>query len=508
MSGLPQRKRLPPWMRMKMPGDARYMEVKTVVESNRLHTICNSGNCPNIGECWASGTATFMILGEICTRACKFCAVPTGRPKPVDPDEPNRLADSILKMSITHAVITSVDRDDLIDGGAEAWATTIRALHDRAPGLTLETLIPDFDGKPELVQQVIDADPDVISHNLETVRRLTPFIRTKAKYETSLSVIRQVATSGITAKSGIMLGLGEREEEVLQVMDDLLEAGCSVFTLGQYLQPTRYHMPVEEYITPEKFEEYREIALKKGFRQVESSPLVRSSYHASRHAPKRVQFEDLQLIDYKLAWDYQEELFEQWQNYKRNGKNGISPGHRILFCEHPHVYTLGKSGEESNMLIQPDFLEKINATYYRINRGGDITYHGPGQIVGYPILDLEHFGLGIKNYISLLEEAMITLLAGYGIKGERMEGAIGVWIDTGHPLKARKICAIGVRTARFVTMHGFALNVNTNLDYFTYINPCGFQTKGVTSMQVELKRELPMEEVKRELKVILIKMLR
>jgi lipoic acid synthetase len=508
MSPLSPRKRLPPWMRMKMPGDARYMEVKAMVDSHRLHTICTSGNCPNISECWAAGTATFMILGEICTRSCKFCAVATGRPGPVDADEPYRLADSIMKMGITHAVITSVDRDDLNDGGAEVWANTIKVLHGRIRGLTMEALIPDFDGKPELVQQVIDAGPDVISHNLETVKRLTPLIRTKARYETSLSVIRQVAASGITAKSGIMLGLGEREDEVLKVMDDLLEAGCSVFTLGQYLQPTMSHMPVEEYITPEKFEEYRKIALKKGFRQVESSPLVRSSYHAARHAPPKLGFEDLGLIDYKLAWDYQEQLFERWQKYKLNGQTGISPGHRLLFCEHPHVYTLGKSGDENNMLIQKDFLEKINAGYYRINRGGDITYHGPGQIVGYPIIDLEEFGLGLKSYIELLEEAVIKLLTGYGIKGERMKGVTGVWLESSHPVNARKICAIGVRSARYVTMHGFALNVNTNLDYFNYINPCGLQTKGVTSMQKELKRELPMEEVKSELKGILMKMLR
>jgi len=507
MNELAGRKRLPHWMRMKMPGGERYMEVKSVVDSNRLHTICTSGNCPNIGECWAAGTATFMILGDICTRACKFCAVKTGRPLPPDPEEPVRLAETITKMGIRHAVITSVDRDDLPDQGAGFWATTIRTLRERVPGLTMETLIPDFDGRPELIRMVADAAPDVISHNLETVRRLTPEIRTKARYDTSLEVIRQITAAGRTAKSGIMLGLGETGEEVCEVMDDLLEAGCSVLTLGQYLQPTMAHMPVQEYITPEKFEEYGRIAKDKGFRFVESSPLVRSSYHAERHVVPAVIFEDLGLMAYKEAWDYQEKLFGQWQEAKRLNDPGLSPGNRLIFCEHPHVYTLGKSGDEANMLIQKDFLEEIQASYFRINRGGDITYHGPGQIVGYPILDLEAFHLGLKEYIFLLEEAVIRLLALYGISGERLDGATGVWLDSKDPVRSRKICAIGVRSSRYVTMHGFAFNVNTNLDYFAYINPCGFQTRGVTSMQKELHKDLDIQEVKDRLRTILMKML-
>ncbi len=277
------RKRLPHWMKMQMPGGKHYMQVKDVVERNKLHTICTSGNCPNIGECWADGTATFMILGDICTRACKFCAVHTGRPLPPDADEPYRLADSIRKMGIRHAVITSVDRDDLDDKGAGFWAETIRILKKALPELTMETLIPDMDGREELVSQIIEAGPEVISHNLETVRRLTPQIRSRAKYDTSLKVIRQISGSALVSKSGIMLGLGEREEEVLQTMDDLLEVGCEVMTIGQYLQPTMEHLTVEEYVEPEKFSEYKKIALAKGFRHVESSPLVRSSYHAEKH---------------------------------------------------------------------------------------------------------------------------------------------------------------------------------------------------------------------------------
>jgi lipoic acid synthetase len=260
------------------------MEVKEAVDKHGLHTICSSGNCPNIGECWAAGTATFMILGEICTRACKFCAVKTGKPLMVDDGEPYRLADSIRTMGIRHAVITSVDRDDLSDKGAGFWARTIRILKREIPGLTMETLIPDFDAIPELVQKIIDEAPEVISHNLETVERLTPLIRSRAKYHRSLDVIGQIAASRVTSKSGIMLGLGETEQEILQTMDDLLDRGCEVLTLGQYLQPTMAHMPVEEYIHPEQFGFYREQAILKGFKAVESSPLVRSSYHAERHA--------------------------------------------------------------------------------------------------------------------------------------------------------------------------------------------------------------------------------
>jgi len=276
-------KRLPRWMKMQMPKGESYSRVKNIVNTHNLHTICTSGNCPNIGECWNRGTATFMILGEICTRSCKFCGVKTGKPLPVDWEEPARLAESVKLMQVKHCVITSVDRDDLEDGGAEFWATTIRKMKEVNPGTTIETLIPDFDGIEAHIQKVIDAKPEVISHNLETVERLTPQIRSRAKYRRSLQVLKQIADSGIVAKSGIMLGLGEKEVEILQTMDDLLAVGCKVMTIGQYLAPTVNHMPVMEYITPEKFQEYHEIGIQKGFDFVESSPLVRSSYQAEKH---------------------------------------------------------------------------------------------------------------------------------------------------------------------------------------------------------------------------------
>jgi lipoic acid synthetase len=268
---------------MQRASGDNYSRVKHIVIENRLHTICTSGNCPNIGECWNAGTATFMILGEICTRACKFCATKTGRPLPPDNDEPLRLAESIKSMGLKHCVITSVDRDDLPDGGASFWAETIRMVREINSGITIETLIPDFDGNSEHLEKIIGAGPDVISHNIETVRRLTPLIRTKAKYDTSLSVIHHISQNNCTAKSGFMLGLGESESEILQTMDDLYDAGCSILTIGQYLKPGQGYMEVADYITPEKFGEYRDIALDKGFRFVESSPLVRSSFHAEKH---------------------------------------------------------------------------------------------------------------------------------------------------------------------------------------------------------------------------------
>ncbi len=273
----------PEWLKIQLPNTADYNWMHKVIRDNALHTICTSGKCPNAAECWARGTATFMILGDICTRACKFCNVKTGRPLPPDTKEPLRIARSIQIMKIKHAVITSVDRDDLPDGGAHLWADTINKVKELNPDTTMEVLIPDFNGKGELIQIVMDAKPEVISHNMETVRRLTPTIRSKAKYDVSLQTLKYIVDGGLVAKSGIMLGLGETEEEVLQTMDDLLAVGVQVMTIGQYLQPTKEHWPVLEYVTPEQFKKYETTGLQKGFSYVESGPLVRSSYHAERH---------------------------------------------------------------------------------------------------------------------------------------------------------------------------------------------------------------------------------
>ncbi|MCE8618778.1 lipoyl synthase [Bacteroides fragilis] len=281
--GNDQRVRKPEWLKISIGANERYTETKRIVESHCLHTICSSGRCPNMGECWGKGTATFMIAGDICTRSCKFCNTRTGRPLPLDPDEPLHVAESVALMKLSHAVITSVDRDDLPDLGAAHWAQTIREIKRLNPETTTEVLIPDFQGRKELVSQVIEAGPEIISHNMETVKRISPQVRSAANYHTSLEVIRQIAESGTTAKSGIMVGLGETPAEVEELMDDLIAVGCKILTIGQYLQPTHKHYPVVAYITPEQFAIYKETGFKKGFEQVESAPLVRSSYHAEKH---------------------------------------------------------------------------------------------------------------------------------------------------------------------------------------------------------------------------------
>ena len=277
--------RKPDWLKIKVPSGKEYIAVKDIVARKKLHTICTSGHCPNMHECWGRGTATLMILGDICTRACSFCNVKTGRPLPADLGEPKRVAETVKSMNLKHAVLTSVDRDDLKDGGAEIWAMTIRKIKETCPETTIETLIPDFDGKEDLIQQVIDAGPEVISHNLETIRRITPWTRSRAKYDRSLEVLKYIAASGTVAKSGIMVGLGETPEEVYELMDDLRAVGVSVLTIGQYLQPSKKHLAVQEFVRPEQFETYHRIGIEKGFDFVESGPLVRSSYHAEKHVP-------------------------------------------------------------------------------------------------------------------------------------------------------------------------------------------------------------------------------
>ena len=278
-----ERNRKPKWLKVKLPTGQAYKNVRGITKSHNLHTICESGNCPNMGECWGAGTATFMILGNICTRSCGFCNVMTGRPLAVDILEPLKVARSVKLMNVKHAVITSVDRDDLKDGGASIWVETINAIRKQNPDTTMETLIPDFKGKLKDIQQIIDAKPEVVSHNLETVRSLTKKVRIQAKYDRSLDTLRYLHEGGIRTKSGIMLGLGETESEVIESMKDLRNVGVKILTLGQYLQPSKKHLPVIEFITPNQFAYLKEVGLSLGFEHVESSPLVRSSYHAEKH---------------------------------------------------------------------------------------------------------------------------------------------------------------------------------------------------------------------------------
>ncbi|RTY67651.1 lipoyl synthase [Flavobacterium sp. GSP27] len=273
----------PDWLRVKLPTGKEYAEVRQIVSEHKLHTICESGSCPNMGECWGNGTATFMILGNTCTRSCGFCNVNTGKPLPADPEEPKMVAESIRLMKLKHAVITSVDRDDLKDGGSMIWEETVNEVRKACPGITMETLIGDFQGKWENLQRIINAHPEIVSHNLETVRRLTKEVRVQAKYDRSLEVLKRLKEAGMKTKSGIMLGLGETEEEIYETMDDLRSVGVDILTIGQYMQPTKNHLLVIEFIKPEIFAKYKEIGMNKGFRFVESGPLIRSSYHAERH---------------------------------------------------------------------------------------------------------------------------------------------------------------------------------------------------------------------------------
>lgn len=273
----------PEWLKTNIGTNSRYTDTKRIVDTHKLHTICSSGRCPNLGECWGMGTATFMIGGNICTRACRFCNTLSGKPLPLDPHEPEQVAESVRLMKLSHAVITSVDRDDLPDLGARHWTETIKAIRRVNPKVTIEALIPDFQGRQELIALLIDSHPEILAHNIETVRRLTPEVRSVARYDTSLAVLRQIAESGIKTKSSIMVGLGETSEEVEETMDDLLANGCRRLTIGQYLQPSRKHYPVKEYVTPEQFARYKETGLRKGFETVVSGPLVRSSYHAEKH---------------------------------------------------------------------------------------------------------------------------------------------------------------------------------------------------------------------------------
>jgi lipoic acid synthetase len=276
----------PDWLRVKLPIGESYKHVRSLVDTHKLHTICESGNCPNMGECWGAGTATFMILGNVCTRSCGFCAVATGRPEPVDWDEPQRVAEAIHLMKVKHAVITSVDRDELKDGGSIIWYNTIKAVKALNPDTTLETLIPDFKGDHENIERVVEASPEVISHNMETVERLTKQVRIQAKYRRSLEVLRFLKECGVRTKTGIMLGLGETKAEVIETMSDLAAVNLDVLTLGQYLQPTAKHLSVQRFVHPDEFAEYREIGYSLGFDYVESGPLVRSSYHSEKHVFK------------------------------------------------------------------------------------------------------------------------------------------------------------------------------------------------------------------------------
>lgn len=284
------RRRKPQWIRARLPGGEKYHELRDLVAGHNLHTVCEEAKCPNMGECWADGVATIMILGDVCTRSCGFCHVKTGRPPVLDVDEPGRVADAVRIMNLRYVVITSVNRDELPDGGASIWAETIRQTHAMCPDTSVEVLIPDFCGKWDALQKVIDAEPEVLSHNMETVRRMYRTVRPQAKYDRSIELLRRCKDAGLVTKTGIMVGIGERDDEVLELMDDVRAGSdCDILTIGQYLQPTRNHLPVDRWVDPGAFERFRREGLERGFRGVESGPMVRSSYHADKQAAPLVR---------------------------------------------------------------------------------------------------------------------------------------------------------------------------------------------------------------------------
>ena len=279
--------RKPDWIRARVPGGDGYNRLKAIVDEHQLHTVCQEASCPNMGECWSRGTATIMILGDTCTRSCGFCNVKTGRPAPPDADEPRRVAESLALMGLTHVVITCVDRDDLPDGGAAIWAETIERVHEACPDMSVEALIGDHQGDTDALDRIIAARPEILAHNMETVRRMHPAVRPQARYERSIEVLRHIRAAGVTTKTSIMVGIGERDDEVIELMDDLRAAAdIEILTVGQYLQPTRNHLPIDRWVRPEQFDAYRDAGLARGFRVVESGPLVRSSYHAEEQARK------------------------------------------------------------------------------------------------------------------------------------------------------------------------------------------------------------------------------
>jgi len=280
-------RRKPDWIRARVPGGDGYHNLKKIIDTHKLHTVCEEASCPNIGECWSRGTATIMILGDTCTRSCGFCNVRTGKPAPPDPEEPRRVAESLALMNLKHVVITCVDRDDLPDGGAAHWAETIERTHEACPNMSVEVLVGDFKGKPEDLQVVMDAKPEILAHNMESVKRMHPAVRPQARYERSLQVLKQIKSGGLVSKTGIMVGIGERDDEVIEIMDDIRRyADTDIFTIGQYLQPTRNHLPIDRWVTPAQFDMYRDEGLARGFKVVESGPLVRSSYHAEEQAER------------------------------------------------------------------------------------------------------------------------------------------------------------------------------------------------------------------------------
>jgi lipoyl synthase len=511
--------RKPPWIRAQLPAGAGFGVTKSIVHEHRLATVCEEAKCPNIGECWNAGTATIMLMGAVCTRACRFCSVDTGNPRGwLDAEEPENTARSVELMKLKYIVLTSVNRDDLADGGAEHYASAIRAIKRRTPQVAVEALTPDFQGVMKDVETVVDSGLEVFAQNVETVKRLTHPVRDpRASYEQTLAVLAHAKRfkPGVLTKTSLMLGLGETDEEIAQTMDDLRAIRVDLLTLGQYLRPTANHLPVQRFVTPAEFDQYREWALAKGFRECVAGPLVRSSYRAEQAlngnnaglvnggagegfsvvggeaahdvpgvaaptttnpspAPPSVRW--LGRVDYEPTWREMQRITDTRDEHTPD---------EIWLLEHPAVFTLGLNADAGHVLAAGDI------PVVKIDRGGQVTYHGPGQLVVYPLIDLRRAGLGVRDLITALERAVIEYCASLGIEAATRPGAPGVYVA------GRKIGSVGIRIRRGASYHGLALNVNMDLEPFQRINPCGYAGLQMTQLAALGRPDATVEETGR-----------
>jgi lipoyl synthase len=496
-STAPATGRKPAWIRAPLPVGPGFGAVKGIVHEHRLATVCEEAKCPNIGECWNAGTATIMLMGAVCTRACRFCSVDTGNPRGwLDAEEPENTARSVELMKLKYVVLTSVNRDDLPDGGARHYADAIRAIKRRTPHVAVEALTPDFQGVLADVETVVGSGLEVFAQNVETVQRLTHPVRDpRASYEQTLAVLAHAKRfkPSVLTKTSLMLGLGETDAEIAQTMDDLRAAGVDLLTLGQYLRPTVNHLEVQRFVTPAEFDRYRGWALAKGFRECVAGPLVRSSYRAEQalngnnaglvngggtgagfqrddgdgarsapHVAPPSAAKPAPVSPPSIKWLGRVDYEPTWREMQRitDTRDEHTPD-EIWLLEHPPVFTLGLNADPGHVLAAGDI------PVVRIDRGGQVTYHGPGQLVVYPLIDIRRAGLGVRDLVTALERAVIEYCASLGIAAATKPGAPGVYVA------GRKLGSVGIRIRRGASYHGLALNVNMDLEPFQRINPCG-----------------------------------
>jgi len=482
----------PRWITAPLAAGAGFNAVKGIVREHRLATVCEEAKCPNIGECWNAGTATIMLMGAVCTRACRFCSVDTGNPRGwLDAEEPENTARSVELMKLKYIVLTSVNRDDLPDGGAQHYADAIRAIKRRTPQVAVEALTPDFQGVLKDVETVMDSGLDVFAQNVETVQRLTHPVRDpRAGYRQTIDVLAHAKKykPAVLTKTSLMLGLGETDEEIAQCMDDLRAANVDLLTLGQYLRPTMHHLPVQRFVTPAEFDEYRRWALAKGFRECVSGPLVRSSYRAEQAlAGNNAGLVNTGLSPAPLVrWLGRVDYVPTWREMQRitDTRDAHTPD-EIWLLEHPPVFTQGLNGDPSHVLAAGDI------PVVQIDRGGQVTYHGPGQLVVYPLIDIRRAGLGVRDLVTALERAVIAYCATLGIEAECRKNAPGVYVA------GQKIASVGLRIRRGASYHGLAFNVNMDLEPFQRINPCGYAGLEMTQLAAHGQPNATVEETGR-----------